>query len=95
VVSYRITGDRSQRKSGADRKFLHVYVDGPTLLTPNYWPRRRPATSNWFLIRAAGWVGRHGMTINLVMTDNGSGYRPYLSLTACHRLADHWVGQHG
>jgi len=37
-----------------------------------------------FLFRAAGWFARHGVTINRVMTDNGSGYRPHLFLTACH-----------
>jgi hypothetical protein len=26
------------------------------------------------------------MTITLVMTDNGNGYRPHLFLTACHSL---------
>jgi transposase InsO family protein len=26
------------------------------------------------------------VTINRVMTDNGSDYRPYLSLTSCHSL---------
>jgi hypothetical protein len=47
----------------------------------------KDATYNCFLIRAVGWLERHGVTINLVITDNGSGYRPYLSLTFCHSLA--------
>jgi transposase InsO family protein len=42
--------------------------------------------STCFLIRAAGWFGRHGVKINLVTTDNGSGYRSRLFLTACHSL---------
>jgi transposase InsO family protein len=53
----------------------------------NYWPTRRPVTPNWFVIRAAGWVARYGGTINLVKTDNGSGYRPHLFLTTYRSLA--------
>jgi hypothetical protein len=36
---------------------------------------KKDATSNYFLflLRAAGWFERYGVTINLVMTDNGSG----------------------
>jgi hypothetical protein len=46
----------------------------------------RSPRPNCFLIRATGWVERHGVTINLVMTDNGSGYRPLFFLIACHNL---------
>jgi transposase InsO family protein len=48
----------------------------------------KAAPSNWLLIRAAaGWVKRHGVTINRrVMTDNGSDYRSHLLLTPSHRL---------
>jgi transposase InsO family protein len=38
------------------------------------------------MIRAAGWFGRQGVTINLMMIDNGSSYRSHLFLTASHSL---------
>jgi hypothetical protein len=46
----------------------------------------RATTYNWSLFRTAGWFARHGSTINLVMTNNGSRYRPHLLLIACHNL---------
>jgi len=41
--------------------------------------KAKAATSACFLIGAAGWFERHGVTTNLVMTDNGSGYRSTFS----------------
>jgi hypothetical protein len=39
-------------------------------------------TSTWFLLLAVGLFERRGVTITLVMTDSGSGYR----LTFSERL---------
>ena len=78
----RISGDRSQRKSGDSWEYLHVCVETkPLPRTPPYWPmsKAKAATSACFLIGAAGWFERHGVTTNLVMTDNGSGYRSTFS----------------
>jgi transposase InsO family protein len=83
----RITGDRSQRKRGAGLEYLHVWVDDHSRLAyTELQADERSANSTCFLIQSADWFGRHGVTINLVITDNSSGYRPHLFLTACHSL---------
>jgi hypothetical protein len=38
----------------------------------------KTAIANCFSILAAGWLGRNGVTINWVMTDNGGGYWAHL-----------------
>jgi transposase InsO family protein len=44
---------------------------------------KRSAIATCFLLRAADWVERSGVTINRVMIDNGNGYRAHLFLNAC------------
>lgn len=87
VVGHRITGDRSKRKRGAGWEYLHVCVDDHSRLAyTELLPDEKATTSTCFLMRAAGWFDRHGVKINRVMTDNGSGYRSHLFLTACQNL---------
>jgi len=86
-VGHRITGDRSKRKRGAGWEYLHVCVDDHSRLAyTELLPDEKAATSTYFLIRAAAWLQGHGVTIDRVMTDNGSGYRSQLFLTACKTL---------
>jgi len=86
-VGHRITEDRSQRKRGAGWDYLlHVCVEDalPSRLAyTELLAAEKAAISTCFLFRVAGWFERHGVTINWVMTDNGSGYRSHLFLTAC------------
>jgi transposase InsO family protein len=86
-VGHRITGDRSKRKRGAGWEYLHVCVDDHSRLAyTELLPDEKATTSTCFLIRAAGWLERHGVKVKRVMTDNGSGYRSHLFLTACQTL---------
>jgi len=86
-VGHRITGDRSKRKPGAGWEYLHVCVDDHSRLAyTELLQDEKATTSTCFLIRAAGWLERQGVKINRVMTDNGSGYRSHLFLTACQSL---------
>jgi transposase InsO family protein len=86
-IGHRITGDRSKRKRGAGWEYLHVCVDDHSRLAyTELLPDEKATTSTCFLIRAAAWLQGHGVTINRVMTDNGSGYRSHLFLTACQTL---------
>ena len=79
-MGHPITGDRSQRKRGAGWEYLHVCVDDHSRLAySELLPDEKARTSPCFLIRAAGWLVRHGVKINRVMTDNGGGYRSHLS----------------
>lgn len=77
IAGHRITGDRRKgrsRKAGWD--FLHVCVDDATRLAyTEILPSERKEDTTAFLQRALAWLGRHGVTVERVMTDNGSAYR--------------------
>ena len=87
VEGHRITGDRQKgrsRKAGWD--FLHVCVDDASRLAyTEILSSERKEDTTAFLQRALAWLGRHGVGVERVMTDNGSAYRSKLFAKA---LAD-------
>ena len=80
VEGHRITGDRRKGRSrhpGWD--FLHVCVDDASRLAyTEILPSERKEDTTAFLERALAWLGRHGVSVERVMTDNGSAYRSKL-----------------
>ena len=46
--------------------------------TPRSCPAKRQEDTTAFLQRALAWLGRHGVSVERVMTDNGSAYRSKL-----------------
>ena len=84
VEGHRITGDRRKGSSrGAGWDFLHVCVDDASRLAyTEILPSERKEDTTAFLQRALAWLGRHGVTVERVMTDNGSAYRSGLFRTA-------------
>ena len=50
-------------------------------------PDERKTSAVPFLERAVGWFARHGITVERVMTDNGSAYRSHHWRQACSGLA--------
>jgi len=69
-VGHRIHGDRSRRSRGAGWEFLHVCVDDHSRLAySEVLPDEKATTATGFLIRAAAWCRRHGVTVRRVMTD--------------------------
>jgi transposase InsO family protein len=86
-VGHRIHGDRSKRSRGAGWEFLHVCVDDHSRLAySELLPDEKAATATCFLLRAAAWLRRHGVTVRRVMTDNGSAYNSHLFRAACQNL---------
>jgi len=87
VEGHRVTGDRQKgrsRKAGWD--FLHVCVDDASRLAyTEILSSERKEDTTAFLQRALAWLGRHGVSVERVMTDNGSAYRSKLFAKA---LAD-------
>ena len=77
VEGHRVTGDRRKGSSrGAGWDFLHVCVDDASRLAyTEILPSERKEDTTAFLQRALAWLGRHGVTVERVMTDNGSAYR--------------------
>jgi transposase InsO family protein len=80
VAGHRATGDRQAGRSyrcGWD--FLHVCVDDASRLAyTEILPSEGQGDTTAFLQRALAWLGRHGVSVERVMTDNGSAYRSKL-----------------
>jgi transposase InsO family protein len=79
-AGHRATGDRQAGRSyRAGWDFLHVCVDDASRLAyTEILPSERKEDATAFLQRALAWLGRHGVNVERVMTDNGSAYRSKL-----------------
>ena len=74
-IGHRIHGDYRRRARGVGWEFLHVCVDDATRVSYNeVLADERAVTITGFLERAVAWLAAHGVTVERVMTDNGSGY---------------------
>ena len=88
AVGHRITGDRRDTRRGAGWEAVHVCIDDASRLAySEVLPDERKATAVPFLERAVAWFARHGVTVERVMTDNGSAYRSHHWRHACGELA--------
>jgi transposase InsO family protein len=77
VAGHRATGNRQLgRSKHAGWDFLHVCVDDASRLAyTELLPSEGQEDTTAFLERALAWLARHGVTVERVMTDNGSAYR--------------------
>jgi transposase InsO family protein len=77
VAGHRVTGDRQAGRSyRAGWDFLHVCVDDASRLAyTEILPSERKEDTTAFLQRALAWLNRRGVSVQRVMTDNGSAYR--------------------
>jgi transposase InsO family protein len=83
-IGHRITGDRTGPRRRSGWEILHVAIDDAARLAySEILPDERKASAIAFLDRALGWFGRHGVTVERVMTDNGSAYRSHAFRRAC------------
>jgi transposase InsO family protein len=83
-VGHRITGNRRDTRRGAGWEILHVAIDDAARLAySEVLPDERKASAIAFLDRALAWFARHGVTVERVMTDNGSAYRSHDFRHAC------------
>ena len=84
---HRVNGDRTTRTRGIGWEFVHVCVDDCTRLAyVEVLSDERKETVTAFLKRAVAWFDGHDITIERVMTDNGSGYRSKLHRKTCQQL---------
>jgi transposase InsO family protein len=78
-VGHRFTGRVTgavNRHHGIGWEALHVCIDDATRLGySEILPDERKETVVGFLERALGWLARQGVSVERVMTDNGSAYR--------------------
>jgi transposase InsO family protein/transposase len=83
---------RRRDKSGVDRKvigwdYVHIAIDDCTRLAyAEVLPDEKASTAIAFLGRALAFYARHGITVERVMTDNGSAYRSAIHALACRAL---------
>lgn len=80
-VGHRITGqhERHHRARGVGYEHLHVAIDDASRLAyTEILPSLGQEDATGFLRRALAWYGRLGVTVERVMTDNGSAYRSRL-----------------
>jgi transposase InsO family protein len=83
-VGHRITGDRTGPRRHSGWEILHVAIDDAARLAySEVLPDEKKASAIAFLDRALAWFGRHGVTVERVMTDNGSAYRSHAFRRAC------------
>jgi transposase InsO family protein len=88
AIGHRITGDRRDTRRGAGWEAVHVCIDDASRLAySEVLPDERKTSAVPFLERAVGWFARQGITVERVMTDNGSAYRSHHWRHACGGLA--------
>jgi len=94
-VGARPTGAGRPRRrdaTGRDRgtigwEFVHVAVDDYSRLAyAEVLADEKATTAIGFLQRALAFFARHGITVERVLTDNGSAYRSTLHAIACRTL---------
>lgn len=77
-IGHRITGHRTgmTKNRGIGWDHLHVAIDDASRLAyTEILPDDRKESATAFLARSLAFFGRHGVTVERVMTDNGSAYR--------------------
>lgn len=78
-VGHRIHGNRRRRARGVGWEFLHVCIDDHSRVAyVEVLPDERAITVTAFVRRACAWFHALGVTVEGIMTDNGSGYRSKL-----------------
>ena len=83
-IGHRITGDRTGPRRHSGFEALHVAIDDAARLAySEILPDERKTSAIGFLDRALAWFGRHGVTVERLMTDNGSAYRSHDFRRAC------------
>ena len=96
-AGHRMTGKRRKNRSitiapGIRRdtvrwEFVHVAIDDATRLAyAEVLPDETGRTAAAFLGRAIAFFARHGISVERLLTDNGSAYRSTIHALCCHRL---------
>jgi len=94
-VGHRISGSRASqtktRIAGRQRgvagwEFVHIAVDYSRLAYAEALTDETASTAVGFLKRATDYYQRHGITIERVLTDNGSAYISVIHAIACRQL---------
>jgi transposase InsO family protein len=88
-IGHRITGDRSGQSNnrGVGWEFVHVCIDDASRVAfAKVMPSERKSCAVNFLKAAVAYYKDLGITVERVMTDNGSCYKSFAFQRACKRL---------
>jgi transposase InsO family protein len=87
IVGHRITGDRATRVRGIGWEYVHVCVDDASRVAfVEIKPDERKKSAVAFLKASVAYYAKLRVTVERVMTDNGSCYRSRAFARACKRL---------
>ena len=77
-IGHRITGNRRGQRKGIGWDLVHVCVDDASRLAyTEVMPDEKKESACAFLTRALAFFAAHGVSVERVMTDNGSAYRSH------------------
>lgn len=86
-IGHRIHGDRTTRVRGIGWEFVHVAIDDASRLAyAEVLPNQRSPSSVAFLKRSVLWFQSRGVSVQAVMSDNGSCYVSHRFHAACQNL---------
>ena len=86
-VGHRITGQRQHRNRGIGWEFAHVAIDDASRVAyVEILHDERAVSAQAFLIRARAWFADRGVTIQRILTDNGSCYVAKTFAALCKEL---------
>jgi transposase InsO family protein len=96
-AGHRVTGRRRHNPDKTDAagrrrrqvgwEFVHIAIDDCTRLAyAEVLSDERASTVVSFLARAVTFYERHGMAVQQLLTDNGSGYRSIVHAIACRTM---------
>jgi len=88
-IGHRITGDRTGQSNsrGVGWEFVHVAIDDASRIAfSRVMKTERKACAITFLKAAIAYYSSLGITVERVMTDNGSCYKAFAFRRACKRL---------
>jgi transposase InsO family protein len=88
-IGHRITGDRTGQSNtrGVGWEFVHVCIDDASRIAfSKIMKDEKKASAVAFLKAAVAYYASMGVTVERVMTDNGSCYRSRAFAKACKRL---------
>jgi transposase InsO family protein len=89
-VGHRITNDRAGQSNsrGVGWEFVHVCIDDASRIAfSKVMSNERQGCAVAFLKAAVAYYASLGITVERVMTDNGSCYKSFAFRRACQRLA--------
>ena len=85
-IGHRIHGDHGVRWRGAGWEYVHVAIDDHTRLAYlEVLPDETAESCTDFLERALDFYRKHGIAVQRVLSDNGSGYRSHVFNAICGR----------